>query len=229
VSLERERGFYERQGAEALGSGAHFHCSERTITEVVIRMALENGHRFESILDIGCGANLDYDIAIGAQGKRVFGIDLTMNFLRLAPPHPGISLAQADATAIPCRDATFDAAICSETIEHIADEASVVREIARVLKPGGLLFITAPNLWNAARILKLIKSRRFTINLMEGHIREYSPRQVSRLVSPFFAVERWEPVDFGWTGKVGGPIDYLIARGTLRRLSKSIACVAHKR
>ena len=86
-------------------------------------------------------------------GKQVHGLDFTFNFLRLAQPSSGdIGLAQADATRCLTEIPTFDAAICSETAEHIPTIGGVVQEIARVLKPGGVLFFTVPNLWNADRI-----------------------------------------------------------------------------
>lgn len=227
--MEQSREFYEQQGAQAYTTGSDILCSERSITEVVIRMLLSNRHRFESILDVGCGANLDYDFAIAEDGKRVHGIDFTMNFLSLAPRHPRVSLAQADATMIPYRDASFDAVVCSETIEHIRDDARAIREIARVLKPTGLFVMTVPNLWNADRLLNMVKSRNLKITLMEGHIREYSRGDAGRLISPFFIIERWIPVGFGWSGKVGGRIEYLVHSGLLRFFSKSIAFVARKR
>jgi ubiquinone/menaquinone biosynthesis C-methylase UbiE len=113
------------------------------VVSAVLELANPHFSEFDTVLDVGCGANLAYDFAIARHGKRVYGVDFTMNFLRLAPKdHPGVSLAQADALKLPFRDNAFGAVICSETIEHIPDESAAIAEIARVLRPNGLLFVT---------------------------------------------------------------------------------------
>jgi len=50
----------------------------------------------------------------------------------------------SDATAIPVPDASFDLVLCTEMLEHVPEPIRVVRELARVLKPGGRLLLTAP-------------------------------------------------------------------------------------
>ena len=228
MALGRED--YERQGAQILSSGAKLRCSSEGIINAVVMMARDNSHRFKNILDVGCGADPSYAREIAAMGKHVHGLDYTSNFLKLAQPRSGdMRLAQADATQMPYSDSSFDAAICSETAEHIPDDRGVVQEIARVLKPGGLLFFTVPNLWNASRIVGMIKARDFTVRLAEHHIREYSPQQVDSLLSPWFTIERRYTVGFGWKGPRGWTLDRMITLGLLRRFTSSIAVVARKR
>lgn len=55
----------------------------------------------------------------------------------------GIDLV-SDIAAIPVDDASFDAVLCTEVIEHVPDPVAALRELTRVLKPGGRLIITAP-------------------------------------------------------------------------------------
>jgi len=227
MTLGRED--YERQGAQVLSSGTEIRCSSDSIIKAVIMMARDNCHRFKNILDVGCGADPTYAREIAAMNKQVHGLDYTFNFLRLAQPRSGnMRLAQADATQMPYRDSAFDAAICSETAEHVPNDRGVIQEIARVLKPGGILLFTVPNLWNASRIVSMIKARDFRIRLAEHHIREYSPQQVRRLLSPWFTIERYYAVGFGWNGSIGGTLERMVTLGPLRRFSSSIAVVAKK-
>ena len=50
----------------------------------------------------------------------------------------------SDITNIPVRDASFDAVLCTEVLEHVSDPVAALKELDRVLKPGGTLIITAP-------------------------------------------------------------------------------------
>ncbi len=50
----------------------------------------------------------------------------------------------SDITALPLADGSVDAVLCTEVFEHVPDPVSALRELARIVKPGGLVFITAP-------------------------------------------------------------------------------------
>jgi ubiquinone/menaquinone biosynthesis C-methylase UbiE len=49
-----------------------------------------------------------------------------------------------DATSIPVEDGSFDVVLCTEVLEHVPDPVAVIAEICRVLRPGGVLWLTAP-------------------------------------------------------------------------------------
>ncbi len=50
----------------------------------------------------------------------------------------------SDATSIPVADCSFDVVLCTETLEHVPEPSKVIHEIARILRPGGRLLLTAP-------------------------------------------------------------------------------------
>lgn len=50
----------------------------------------------------------------------------------------------SDITAIPVADASFDAAMCVEVFEHLPDPLAALRELSRIVRPGGFLILTAP-------------------------------------------------------------------------------------
>ena len=62
----------------------------------------------------------------------------------LAADHPATAV-QGDALALPFPDATFDRVIASEVLEHIPDDVAAMRELARVLRPGGTMAVTVPH------------------------------------------------------------------------------------
>ncbi len=111
----------------------------------------------ETILDLGCGEGRHaINVYLQADVKSI-AVDLNFNDLQTARSRfepfaqPGSAkdfyLQQADATRLPFADASIDKIICSEVLEHIPDYPAVLDEIARVLKPGGLLAVTVPRAW----------------------------------------------------------------------------------
>lgn len=90
-------------------------------------------------LDLACGTGINLRRLADA-GWAVVGIDLSADQLRVARQRaPDVELIQADATHLPFEDASFDAVACSLVHTDVEDFASVCREAARVLKPGGRL------------------------------------------------------------------------------------------
>src|SRR5262249_3124975 len=137
-------------------------------------------------------------------------------------------LIQADARALPFAAESLEAVICSETVEHIPDDAAVLDELSRVLRQQGFLFFTVPNLWNAARIIQMVKGFDPRIHLMTGHLREYSIKKVVRLFEGKFEILKVYTVGFGWVGPFGGRIERLIELGYLSRFGSSVAVAARK-
>jgi SAM-dependent methyltransferase len=88
--------------------------------------------------DVGCGTGR-WTARLGA-----IGIDSSPAMLAVAAVKPGVRgrVAVADATALPIATASCDVALCALTLGHIRDRAAALRELARILQPGGTLLVS---------------------------------------------------------------------------------------
>ena len=87
------------------------------------------------------------------RGFRAFGIDTAFEAVLHVRRHSSIPVVLGDLTRLPFRAASFDAVTSGETLEHLDDDAGAAREIATVLKSGGVCIATVPALrvlWSAS-------------------------------------------------------------------------------
>lgn len=103
----------------------------------------------DHILDGGCGRGYYLRFIRHVCAARLVGIELDLPILRIAQQAlkglDSITLINGSLYAIPYPAATFHKAILSEVLEHIPDDVRALDEVARVLKPGGLIAITVPH------------------------------------------------------------------------------------
>ncbi|HYO07957.1 MAG TPA: class I SAM-dependent methyltransferase [Tepidisphaeraceae bacterium] len=99
--------------------------------------------------DLGCGAGWATRLAkIDGNARRAVGLDFSRTGLELARRHtPEVLWLQADGTALPLADASFDRLFCNGALEHFPDVRRGVAEIARVLRPGGRAVVIVPNFY----------------------------------------------------------------------------------
>jgi len=146
---------------------------------------IERGDR---VLDAGCGDG-DYTVWASEAGARVWAFDLSPRMVestrqRLIRNHLEIEeLTEGSVTSINHPDNSFDVVLCLSVVAHIPDHLRqrAVNEAARVLRPGGLLYISTPNLlayhWRAGIWIM----QQLGI-LPKGTIRFHLPSQLRRLV-----------------------------------------------
>ena len=111
-------------------------------------------------------------IASHARPTLMVAADFSMSAVRLARQRLAstaaahrIRVIQADAQVIALPSDSVDTAICCETIEHVPKPRAALRQLARVLRPGGRLFLTTPNYLGpigAYRGYLRLTGRRFT-------------------------------------------------------------------
>ncbi|MCY4106048.1 MAG: methyltransferase domain-containing protein [Chloroflexi bacterium] len=101
------------------------------------------------ILEAGCGRGFYLRMYRHWSACPLVGVELDREILQKARQNvrslAGVSLHRADITRLPFASGSFDGVILSEVLEHIADDAAALRELWRVLKPGGRAAITVPN------------------------------------------------------------------------------------
>ena len=117
--------------------------------DLLAREAAENLDRLvgplagQRVLDLGCGPGY-YSSRLRATGAEVVPIDNSLDELSLqGDPPPGFVLA--DAAELPFEDASVDGVFSSNLLEHTPNSPAVLREISRVLRPGGWAYISWTN------------------------------------------------------------------------------------
>ena len=159
------------------------------------------------VLELATGTGL-IALHIAASARSVIATDFSPKMIETAQKKavPGnVRFAVEDATALSFTDRTFDAVVISNALHIMPDPAAALREIRRVLKPGGLLF--APNFthghlqggaWNlSAALLKLIG--------FQAYAKWTPPEYVDFIAEHGFAVEDWRVL------KAAFPLVYLEA------------------
>jgi SAM-dependent methyltransferase len=98
------------------------------------------------VLDVGCG-NGGMLLPFAEAGHRCWGLDLTLHpELAEVAARAGLSLGQLQARgeALPFPDGSLDLVLLAETVEHVPGVRRLGAEVARVLRPGGLCYVTTP-------------------------------------------------------------------------------------
>lgn len=95
------------------------------------------------ILDFGSGSGYLVGV-LQNSGYDAFGTDFSQEAIEFGRKKGIKNLSVNNGHHIDSEDASFDCVLCLDTVEHIEDDAGIVKEIERVLKPGGYVILTVP-------------------------------------------------------------------------------------
>jgi ubiquinone/menaquinone biosynthesis C-methylase UbiE len=135
----------------------------------------------KGVLDMGCGEG--YGSAMLAEkAVSVVGTDVSKDVIAYAAAKYPLENVQframpADKHSFP--DTCFDAVVCLELIEHVQDHLAVIREIHRLLKPGGTLILSTPN--------KDVTSPGRKTPIHHFHVHEFTVPELRELCQRYFA------------------------------------------
>ncbi len=144
------------------------------------------------VLDAGCGTGLILE-RVGRHLRSVVGVDLSLGMLRKARARGPAPLAQGSLTHLPFADDSFDAAYSFKVLAHVPGIADAVRELGRVVRPGGHLILEFYNplsvrglLWKLKRPGRIARG----VNEHQVHVRFDSPR-----VAQAYLPDNWRVVE----------------------------------
>jgi ubiquinone/menaquinone biosynthesis C-methylase UbiE len=142
----------------------------------------------DRVLDLGCGAGR-HAFEAYRRGARVIAADLDLKELtgvsdmfaamraegETGPPARAAAIS-ADATRLPFADDSFDAVIVAEILEHVPNDAAALKEVARVLRPGGAIAVTVPA-WLPERICWALSTEYHEVP--GGHVRIFTRAELT--------------------------------------------------
>ncbi|MCZ8113696.1 bifunctional 2-polyprenyl-6-hydroxyphenol methylase/3-demethylubiquinol 3-O-methyltransferase UbiG [Silanimonas sp.] len=147
------------------------------------------------VLDVGCGGGLLSE-AMAREGARVLGLDLSPELIDIAKLHRlestqgGAILdldyrVQAVESLADAEPGTFDAITCMEMLEHVPEPGSILEACARLLKPGGRLFVSTINRTPAAFALAIVGAE-YVAGLLAKGTHDYrsfiKPSEITRVL-----------------------------------------------
>lgn len=165
--------------------------SSEAIYKLVASMIRDRHAVGGSLLDVGCGSGKLwryvrdlFEIYIGADLIRHEGI----------PEETSFRPVNLDTGCVDMPDGTADVVVCVETIEHVENPRSLIRELTRLVRPGGLVIVTTPNQISLLSKLGLLVKNQFPAfqerpGLYPAHITALLPVDLLRMAREIGLVE----------------------------------------
>ncbi len=148
-SNRRKMYFYE-DFADKFDEVVNMYDTRKRVHTVFDELLKDDDLRGRRVLDAGCGTGW-FSAAAVHRGGKVTSLDLGEKLLAKVAQKCESERKVGSVLEMPFGDDVFDFVISSEVIEHVPDPVKAIREMHRVLKPGGTLVLTTPNrLWYGA-------------------------------------------------------------------------------
>jgi SAM-dependent methyltransferase len=119
-----------------------YFTGKYAVLESLLERLLPEPRATTRILDVGCGTGGMLQRL--ARFGGVCGIDMSSEAVEFCRRRAGADVRVATGDDIPYPEASFDAVCAFDIFEHLPDETRMLAEVRRVLKPGGILFLTVP-------------------------------------------------------------------------------------
>ena len=129
------------------------------------------------LLEVGCGGGLFVQAAVEC-GWEVYGTELSPSCCAVLRPLLGSQLYQGDLREAPFERASFDVVVMMELIEHLPDPAPYLVATHRLLRPGGCLVLTTPNL---SGVSGRVWGRKWRV-MNDEHLNYFDRRTIRRLL-----------------------------------------------
>jgi len=159
--VRNDLGLYDRHAAAWWDDTSRFAASLHGLNQLRLQhlAAVYGGDmRGLAVVDLGCGGGLMAE-PIARQGASVVGIDASSASIAVARAHGaglrGLSYAVGDARAPDLSDGSADLVCCADILEHIVEWPDVVAAAARLLRPGGRLYVSTLNRTMATRLIAI--------------------------------------------------------------------------
>ena len=166
---------------------------ERFLPECAGEMIYEHWHRYlivrnyvggKRVLDVASGEGYGTHL-LSTSAASVVGADISADAVAHANSRYGnknLRYVAADCTQIPEPDASFDVIVSFETIEHMTEHQAFMREVDRLLAPGGMFIISSPNRPEYSDK---------TGYKNEFHVKELDRAELKTLLDPHFPAQAW--------------------------------------
>jgi SAM-dependent methyltransferase len=159
--------------------------SNDAVYRMIERSLRASGAPRGTLVDVGCGRG-ELHAWLRDAYERYVGVDV----IRHAgfPAGAELVLMNLDAGKIPLADASAEVVVCAETIEHVENPRLLMRELVRITRPGGQLFVTTPNQLSLASVLCLLGRGQFqwfqrAPGLYPAHITALLPIDLERIAA----------------------------------------------